>query len=308
MGGGGGGGGGVPMGVGTLGGTLMNFADPLDLSGSKAAAGLQAQQGAADQANQTQANVFNMDQQNAQPYMQAGANGLNQLQAAMPDLTKSFSMSDFQSDPGYQFQMQQGMKALQQSAAASGSLGSGGTMKALTQYSQGLASQDYQNAFNRFTQSQQQKYGMLSGLAGIGQTAVGQVAGAGQNYANQVSQTQMGMGNAAAAANTASANRMSGLAGQGAGIAAMAMCDERLKTNIEPVSQKDLANLKSHLKAYKFNYKSNKHGSGDYIGLMAQDLEKSKLGRTLIIEDKDGFKQIDMNRVMMLFLASMAEG
>lgn len=309
MGGGGGGGGG--MGVGTLGGTVMSLADPLDLLGTKSSAGLSAQADAANAANATQAGEFNQIQQNETPYLQAGNSGLQQLQAAMPSLTQSFGTAQFQQDPGYQFQMQQGMQALQQSAAAGGSLNSGGTMKAISQYSQGLASQDYNNAFNRYMQTNQQNYNMLSGLANYGQNANSTIAGAGQNYANQVSSNQIGMGNATASADVGSANRLGGLVAQGAGAgvgAAVASSDERLKTNIIPISKEEISELKSTIKAYRFNYKSEEYGKGDWIGVMAQDLEKSKLGRTLVSEDENGFKQLDLRKVMSLFLATMAAG
>ena len=74
------------------------------------------------------------------------------------------------SDPGYQFRMDQGQKAIERSAAARGGLFSGGTGKALQQYSQGLASQEYGNAFNR-----------LASLAGIGQSANSQQVALNQN-------------------------------------------------------------------------------------------------------------------------------
>ena len=50
-----------------------------------------------------------------------------------------------------------------------------------------------------------------------------------------------------------------------------------------------------------------KHGAGEWIGVMAQDLEKTKLGKTLVVEI-DGVKTIDRDRLMGFLLASMAEG
>ena len=52
-------------------------------------------------------------------------------------------------DPGYQFRLQEGTKAIESSAAAKGMLGSGKTLKDLARYSQGLASQEFANARNR---------------------------------------------------------------------------------------------------------------------------------------------------------------
>ena len=52
-------------------------------------------------------------------------------------------------DPGYQFRLQEGLKAIRrQGAAGSGGRG-GATMKALTKYGQGMASQEFANAYDR---------------------------------------------------------------------------------------------------------------------------------------------------------------
>lgn len=57
---------------------------------------------------------------------------------------------DFQSsDPSYQWRLNQGLGAVEHSAAANGLLHSGGAMKALNNYAQGAASQEFQNQFAR---------------------------------------------------------------------------------------------------------------------------------------------------------------
>ena len=53
------------------------------------------------------------------------------------------------SDPSYQFRMSQGTEAVNRSQAATGGLGSGGQLAALTQYGQGLASTEYDKEFQR---------------------------------------------------------------------------------------------------------------------------------------------------------------
>ena len=52
-------------------------------------------------------------------------------------------------DPGYQFRLDQGTGALQNSAAARGVLNTGGTLTDLINYGQNAASQEYQNAYGR---------------------------------------------------------------------------------------------------------------------------------------------------------------
>jgi len=52
-------------------------------------------------------------------------------------------------DPGYQFRLDQGRKALEQSAAGRGTLRTGGTLKDILSYGQNMASQEYGNVYNR---------------------------------------------------------------------------------------------------------------------------------------------------------------
>jgi len=60
-----------------------------------------------------------------------------------------FVMGDITQDPSYQFRLQQGQQALENSASAKGLLRTGGTMKDLIDYGQNAASQEYGNAYNR---------------------------------------------------------------------------------------------------------------------------------------------------------------
>jgi len=62
---------------------------------------------------------------------------------------------DSTNDPGYAFRLAQGNQAIQRAAAASGGAFSGGTLKALTQYGQDYASNEYQNVYNRALQGYQ---------------------------------------------------------------------------------------------------------------------------------------------------------
>lgn len=113
------------------------------------------------------------------PYQQTGIQS-NQMLAgelASGDLGGDFTPGDLTQDPGYQFRLQEGQKALERSLAARGMGSSGAALKAAQEYGQGLADQTYQNAYNRWLQQQQQRYGMLSGQSGQGLNAAGQLAG-----------------------------------------------------------------------------------------------------------------------------------
>lgn len=56
-------------------------------------------------------------------------------------------------DPSYQFRLNQGLDALQRSAAAKGMLRTGNTLQDLMNYAQDYASQEYGNTFNRAAQA-----------------------------------------------------------------------------------------------------------------------------------------------------------
>jgi hypothetical protein len=62
------------------------------------------------------------------------------------------------SDPGYQFRLSQGQKALEQSQAARGLLRTGGSIKGFEDYTQNSASQEYQSAFNRALEGYDRQY------------------------------------------------------------------------------------------------------------------------------------------------------
>ena len=116
---------------------------------------------------------------------------------------KAFSETNFTADPGYAFRLSEGMKALERSAAARGGLLSGATLKGVQRYGQGLASQEYQNAFDRYYAERNAALNPLQSLAGVGQTSTQQLGAAGQAYAGNVGNALIGQGQAAANASLA---------------------------------------------------------------------------------------------------------
>lgn len=106
----------------------------------------------------------------------------NQMQSSTPStssaMTQQQAFDAFRNTPGYQFGLDQGMKAVQASAAARGGLNSGATLKALQRYGNDYADQQgYTPYMNR-----------LSGLFGGAQTAASSMGQAGQNYAGAYGQ------------------------------------------------------------------------------------------------------------------------
>jgi hypothetical protein len=123
------------------------------------------------------------------------------------------SLEELQQTPGYQFQLEQGLQGVNNSAAAKGSLLSGKQLKGINNYAQGVASQGYQSAWERaqqayqsaFTRNQsqnQQRFNQLYAPTSLGFNAANQQ---GQNTqsafnnignvvtGNQATQTQANM-------------------------------------------------------------------------------------------------------------------
>jgi hypothetical protein len=166
-----------------------------------------AQEDAANNATNAQLGMYNTSLQQQQPFRESGLNALNQLNQQLPELTRGFTMADFQNDPGYQFQLQQGQQAIERSAAArGGGIGGSGTAKSLLGYSQGLAAQDYQNAFNRFNTTQSNTYNRLANMAGLGQSASNVNSQNAMTTGAQVGQNIQAAGNAQAAGYVGGAN------------------------------------------------------------------------------------------------------
>jgi hypothetical protein len=169
---------------------------------------------AAREANALQERMFDQTRADMEPWRATGANTLATLAGRMPDLTRPFSMQDFQADPGYAFRLAEGEKAINRAGAARGLWDSGGTLKALTRYGQGLASDEFSNAYNRYNQDTTNQFNRLASLAGVGQTAAQQVGQAGQNFATQAGANTMAGARGAGDAMTQAANaRASGYIG-----------------------------------------------------------------------------------------------
>lgn len=182
----------------------------LGASASRSAAKTQA--GAADRAADLQREMFERQVELSEPWRQAGQTALNKLIPLATDY-QQFGMQQFQQDPGYGFRMSEGMKALERGAAARGGLLSGATLKGVQRFGQDLASQEYQNAFNRYQAERQARLGPLQSLAGVGQTTAQQLGQAGQQMASNVGEALTGGAAARASGYVGGANALTGALG-----------------------------------------------------------------------------------------------
>jgi len=191
--------------------------------GSKAAKqAAETQAASAREAIAQQRQMFDIQNAQQAPYREAGYSALSDIAGMKPYLTKQFGQEDFLAgiDPSYNFRLQQGNLATTNLANQSGGLIGGNALQGLVNYGQGAASQEFGNVFNRFQGQRTGIYNTLAGIAGIGQTAQGQVSNLAQNTAGNIGQATIGIGNALAGGQVGAANAYSGAA-QGAGNAFM---------------------------------------------------------------------------------------
>lgn len=143
-----------------------------------------AQSRAADAATEEQRRQFDLTRSDQMPWMDAGKSALTQMRAL-----NSGDFSSFKQSPDYQFAFDQGLQGLDRSAAARGSLLSGGHSADVMQFGQGLASQNYGNFYNR-----------LSTMAGQGQATATNLGGLGMTMAGNIGNNLTNAGNARASA------------------------------------------------------------------------------------------------------------
>lgn len=211
-------------GIASIGGSLISS------NAAKSAADTQA--ASARAAQQTEAQATNAALSNEAPFTQIGTGAANQLAnlygiaynptssglsstsssgittpanvnaaASSPGgvAVQDDAYANFANSPNYKFALQQGLQALQRSAAAGGTLISGGQEKAGQEFGQGLATQQYGNYVSG-----------LQSLAGMGQAAASGQAATGLSGAGSVANAQQAAGQATASGQVGSANALSG--------------------------------------------------------------------------------------------------
>lgn len=127
-------------------------------------------------------------------------------------LSQTFGPDQFKDnlDPGYGFRLQQGNQGVMNAASSgSGSL-SGPALKALMDYNQASASQEYGAAFDRFQTQQGNIFQRLSSLADRGQASAAGVGQQGVQTGANIGANIIGAGNASAAGTVGVANAIGG--------------------------------------------------------------------------------------------------
>ncbi len=148
--------------------------------------------------------LYNDQKSMSMPWYDAGKAALSSIQKGIAD--GSFDIGSFKfdsskvdvtKDPGYQFRLSEGLKALDNTAVAKGNFLSGGQLKRAAGYAEDLASQEYGNAYSREYNNQltefnsgvnqkQNEYNILAGLSGSGQTANASIQNSGTNTGSSI--------------------------------------------------------------------------------------------------------------------------
>ena len=204
-------------------GFLTDITDAIGLTDSEAGGRAYDRQAAAmEEANKFQREAYDESKSRFNPYIEAGNKSFNDL-VGMTNSYKDFSeadgpykghsgvftMKDFKTDHGYNFRMSEGQKAIDRSAASRGMSQSGATLKALARFGQNTASQEYNNAYNRFNQDygnsynrynmdQDRRFNRVGNISNMGFQANQSLAGMNQSFGNQMAQNAISLGNAGA--------------------------------------------------------------------------------------------------------------
>ncbi len=223
-------------GAALIGGGLALGGAVISANASKSAANTQANAATttAEMQQQQQAQV----RSDLQPYRDLGTSNIPGLTAAAanPLLTGTFNYGDFTAPtaadaaatPGYQFTLNQGLKAVQNSASASGLGASGAALKGAASYASGLADSTYGDTYNRALSTYgtnrnnalsnyTTNYGTASdnvnrllGLVAVGGNAAAQTGQLGTQSTNSIAGTLQSGAAASAAGTVGSANAITG--------------------------------------------------------------------------------------------------
>jgi hypothetical protein len=192
-------------------------------AGLQANAARQAAQGIADAnitSNQLMARMNEQNQARQEPFYQAGLSALPAYtQGVMPggNLVRPFSVNDFlaNKDPGQKYRTDMGLEAIESSAVAKGLGRSGKTYLDLMRAGQDYASQEYNNAYNRYVGNQATQRNALASLTGFAPTASSAMQAGdtayGSNAANLASNTANAMAGAGATRASSYGNALAGI-------------------------------------------------------------------------------------------------
>src|SRR5882762_6837743 len=163
------------------------------------------------QAFDTSQSNINAAKPNYQPYLDVGNKATYTLGSLMGQNGGKPDYSSFYNSPDYAFAQQQGEQGIERGANARGMNLSGGTLRDLSSFNSGLATQQYGNYYNRLMGLSQMGQNAATGL---GNLAVGQATNA-TSAASGIGNTMQGIGQSQASGIVGGANAVTGAIGSG---------------------------------------------------------------------------------------------
>lgn len=142
-------------------------------------------------------------------------------------------------------------------------------------------------------------------LASMGERRDLAVMGTKTGSTQNILQAQLGLGQSQQAAQASQNAGGMGAAGTVFAEVVKAFSDINLKKDIN-LSGDRLDDFLNKLEAYDYDYKDSNHGEGRQTSVMAQDLEKSDIGKKAIVETEDG-KMVDYSKLLPEMLAATAK-
>ena len=175
----------------------------------------------ADKVAMMQQAQYDRTRADLEPYRNIGGEAGTQLTRRLSELTTPISVNpqDFLESDYYKFLEKQGLKTVQNSAAARGLGTSGAALKGAAAFSKGLNSQEWMNNFNMQNTNQTNAYTRLKALVDTGQNAAAQTGSFGATAAQNAGAALTGGANAGAAAANATGNSIANAAGNIGGYA-----------------------------------------------------------------------------------------
>ncbi len=164
-----------------------------------------AQTNAANKASDTSMYMYQKTRDDLSPFMKYGTDAGDELMKQLPDLTAPIDVTKEISDPNsimgkaYNFNLTQGLKSTQNSAAARGLGVSGAALKGAAAFTTGLVDNTYPTLFNIQNTNKTNAYNRLKSLVDTGVDAAAKTGTAGTAAANTSAAAQIGAGNAQAA-------------------------------------------------------------------------------------------------------------
>ena len=154
------------------------------------------------------------------------------------------------------------------------------------------AAQSNQTAGLTAAELEQQR---LAGLRGDQMTALGGAAG---------------RGDAITASHQADKDRKTKVLAAGAQtlgtLGTMIASDERVKDGVRPTTEAEQDGLLNAMRSVAYEYKPGEGPPGERAGVLAQDLEKSKLGKSFVSEDERGVEHVDAPGLMLAMAGILA--